>query len=123
MTLFDECREALSNDFEIVEGQAWQKAIDILNKYYFAKEGVTWSIIKHSDYDNIDKLISENSIKNETVFVFADDADIPLFKSNLTLISRNVYDVTALSPKLFIFNDKLIIQPLFPDDMFRLGIF
>lgn len=37
MTLFDECREALSADFNIVEGLAQQEALGILNKYPLAK--------------------------------------------------------------------------------------
>ena len=82
MTLFDECREALSADFNIVEGLAQQEALGILNKYPLAKGSVTWSEIRHSDYESFDEL----------------------------------------SPKLFIFNDEVIIQPLFPTDMFRLGI-
>jgi len=122
MTLFDECREALSADFNIVEGQAQQDALDILNKYLLAKGCITWSAIRYSDYESIDELLSANSVKNDEVFVFADDASIPLFRSKLSLIAENIYDVTALSPKLFIFNDEVIIQPLFPTDMFRLGI-
>ncbi|WP_436628689.1 CDI toxin immunity protein, partial [Escherichia coli] len=42
MTLFDECREALSADFNIVEGLAQQEALGILNKYPLAKGSVTW---------------------------------------------------------------------------------
>ncbi|MBE3280836.1 hypothetical protein IH669_23820, partial [Escherichia coli] len=119
MTLFDECREALSADFNIVEGLAQQEALGILNKYPLAKGSVTWSEIRHSDYESFDELLSANSVKNDDMFVFADDASIPVFRSNLRLIAENIYDVTALSPKLFIFNDEVIIQPLFPTDMFR----
>lgn len=122
MTLFDECREALSADFNIVQGLAQQEALGILNKYPLAKGSVTWSEIRHSDYESFDELLSANSVKNDDMFVFADDASIPVFRSNLRLIAENIYDVTALSPKLFIFNDEVIIQPLFPTDMFRLGI-
>ncbi|NUU64732.1 hypothetical protein HQN64_01220 [Enterobacteriaceae bacterium BIT-l23] len=122
MTLFDECREALSADFNMVEGKAQQEAIDILNKYPLVKGSVTWSVIKYSDYENIDALLSAHHIENDEVFVFADDADIPVFRSRLSLIAENIYDVTALSPKLFIFNNEVIIQPLFPTEMFRLGI-
>lgn len=122
MTLFDECREALSADFNIVEGQAQQEAVDILNNYPLAKGNITWSAIKHSDYENIDELLSGNPKINEDVFVFVDDMSIPVFRSKLSLIAENIYDVTALSPKLFIFNNEIIIQPLFPTDNFRLGI-
>ncbi len=122
MTLFDECREALSADFNMLEGKAQKEAIDILNKYPFAKGSVTWSEIKHSDYESIDALLSSHHIENDDVFVFADDANIPVFRSRLSLIAENIYDVTALSPKLFIFNNEVLIQPLFPTEMFRLGI-
>jgi hypothetical protein len=122
MTLFDECREALSADFNIVEGKAQQEAISILNKYPFAKGSIKWSEIKHLDYENIEALLNAYHMKNDDVFVFADDTDIPVFSSKLSLIAENIYDVTALSPKLFIFNDDVIIQPLFPTEMFRLGI-
>lgn len=81
-----------------------------------------WSAIKYSDYESIDALLSAHYIENDKVFVFADDVDIPVFRSNLRLIAKNIYDVIALSTKLFIFNDEIIIQPLFPTEMFRLGI-
>ncbi|MBD8109474.1 hypothetical protein [Erwinia persicina] len=122
MTLFDECREALSADFNMVEGKAQREAIDILKKYPFVKGNVVWSAMKYSDYESIDALLSAHFIENDKVFVFADDADIPVFRSNLRLIAKNIYDVIALSTKLFIFNDEIIIQPLFPTEMFRLGI-
>lgn len=122
MTLFDECREALSADFNIVEGQALQEALGILKKYPFAKGGVNWLAIKYSDFMSINELLRTHSVKNDDMFVLADDANIPVFRSKISLISENIYDVTALSPKLFIFNDEVIIQPLFPSDMFRLGV-
>lgn len=122
MTLFDECREALCADFYIVEGQDEQEVLGILNKYLFVKGNIFWSEIKYSDYDSIDELLNKNTIINDDVFVFVDDASIPVFRTKLSLIAENIYDVTALSPKLFIFNNEIIIQPLFPTDDFRLGI-
>jgi len=122
MTLFDECQEALSADFNMVDGKAQREAIDILRKYPFVKGNIMWSAIKYSDYESFDALLSAHYIENDKVFVFADDVDIPVFRSNLRLIAKNIYDVIALSTKLFIFNDEIIIQPLFPTEMFRLGI-
>ena len=122
MNLFDECREALSADFNIVEGTAQQEAFGILNKYLLAKESVNWSEIRHFDYEPFQELMSANSVKIDDMFVFADDQNIPVFRTKLRLIAENIYDVTALSPKLFIFNDEIIIQPLFSTDGFRLGI-
>ncbi|MGQ6445266.1 CDI toxin immunity protein, partial [Serratia sp. IR-2025] len=60
--------------------------------------------------------------KSYDVFVFVDDINIPIFRANLMLVAENIYDVTALSPKMFIFNNELILQPLFPTEIIRLGI-
>lgn len=122
MTLFEECKEALSADFSIVEGQVKKDAIDILNKYPFIKGNVTWSEVECSDYQNIDDLLNANPMKNNDVFVFVDDETIPIFRTKLGLIAENIYDVTALSPKIFIFNDSFILQPLFPTEIIRLGV-
>lgn len=122
MTLFQECQEALSADFGIVEGQEKKEVVDIFNKYPFVSGGVSWPEIEYSDYENIVDLLNIDFMKNADVFVLVDDASIPIFRSNLSLIAENIYDVTALSPKLFIFNNEIILQPLFPTEMFRLGI-
>ena len=122
MTLFDECKEALLADFNIVSGNEEKKAIDLLYNYPIATGGVLWKEIKYTDYDDLYNVLSANTIKNHDVFVLADDADIPLFRTNIKLIAENVYDVTALSPTLFIYNDEIIIQPLFPSETFRVGL-
>jgi len=122
MTLFEECQEALSADFGIAEGQEKKEAIDVFNKYPFVSGAISWPEIEYSDYENIDDLLNISLMKNANVFVLVDDASIPIFRTNLSLIAENIYDVTALSPKLFIFNDEIILQPLFPTEMFRLGI-
>jgi hypothetical protein len=121
MTLFEECREVLGDYFSIMEGQAKRNSLDIFNQYPQAKGNVDWSKINYSDYMGFDELLEKSVIESEDVFVLADDAGIPIFKTRLTLIAENVYDVTSLSPKLFIFNDEIIIHPLFPTDMVRLG--
>ncbi|MDN4629756.1 CDI toxin immunity protein [Erwinia sp. PsM31] len=122
MTLFDECKEALLVDFNIVIGSEERKAIDMLYNYPVAAGGVLWKEIKYSDYDDLYGVLNANLVKNHDVFVLADDADIPLFRTNIKLIAENVYDVTALSPKLFIYNDEIIIHPLFPSESFRVGL-
>lgn len=122
MTLFDECKEVLSADFEVLEGQRERDALDILYNFPFANGNLLWSDLKHSDYEDINDLISDNHNKNYDVFVFVDDIRIPIFRSNLALIAENIYDVMALSPKIFIFNNELILQPLFPTEIVRLGI-
>lgn len=120
MTLFDECKEALSADFEVLEGQREKNALDILYSFPFANGNLLWTDFKYSDYEDINDFISDN--KNYDVFVFVDDINIPIFRTNLWLIAENIYDVTALSPKIFIFNNELILQPLFPTEIVRLGI-
>lgn len=122
MSLFEECKEALGDDFNVLEGTAYQDAIDILHSFPFAQGDVIWSEINSSEYESIDALLNSNPIGNKDVFVFADDVSIPVFRTRLSLICENVYDVVALSPKLFIFNDEVILKPLFPTEMFRLGM-
>lgn len=122
MTLFDECKEALSADFHILEGQCEKEAINILYQYPFVNGNVSWLELNYIDYEDINAFIANNHNENDYVFVFVYEIGIPVFRSTLTLIAENIYDVTALSPKLFIFNDKLILQPLFPTETIRLGI-
>lgn len=122
MTLFEECKEVLSADFSIVEGEYEKVALSILNSYPFEKGNILWGELGYIDYESIDAFLDTKKIKSTDVFVLIDNADIPVFKTNLILLSENIYDVTALSPKLFIFNNEMILQPLFPDEMFRAGI-
>jgi hypothetical protein len=85
----------------------------------FSNGNILWAEFNYVDYEDINELISDNNNKNYDVFVFVDDINIPIFKTNLALIAENIYD-PALSPKIFIFNDKLILQPLFPNETIRL---
>lgn len=121
MTLYDECKEALSTDFDVLEGQREKEALNILYKFPFSNGNILWAELNYVDYEEINKLISDNHNKNYDVFVFVDDINTPIFKTNLVLIAENIYDVTALSPKIFIFNNELILQPLFPNETIRLG--
>ena len=122
MNLFDECKEALGADFEVLEGQREKDALNILYKFPFINGNLLCDDFNYSDYEDINHLISDCYNKKHDVFVFVDNINIPVFRTNLVLVAENIYDVTALSPKLFIFNNELIIQPLFPTDIIRLGI-
>lgn len=122
MTLFEKCQEALSADFGIVEGQEKKEALDIFNKYPFVRGAISLPEIEYSDYEDIDDLLNISFMKNSDVFVLVDDASIPIFRTNFSLIAENIYDVTALSPKLFIFNNEFILQALFATETFRFGI-
>ncbi|WP_145339216.1 hypothetical protein [Pantoea sp. PSNIH1] len=121
MTLFDECKEALFSDFHLLIGDEENNAIDLLNKYPITPRGVVWNEMEYSDYDNFYDVLNVSTVKNQDVFVLTDNADIPIFRTNIKLVAENVYDVTALSPKLFIYNNEIIIQPLFPSERFRVG--
>ncbi|WP_329907770.1 hypothetical protein [Serratia quinivorans] len=122
MTLFEECKEALHTDFNIVDGECKNDVVEIFGSYPFVAGNVDWSKIKHSDYESIDDILRSDFIRIDDVFVIVDDSSVPIFRTKLKLIAENVYDVTALSPKLFIFNSEIILQPLFPTEIFRLGI-
>ncbi|MGD8107004.1 hypothetical protein ACQE32_10165 [Pantoea sp. FN0302] len=122
MTLFDECKEALRTDFSVVEGEYEKIAINILKSYPFVNGAVRWDDIKYSDYENADRLLEMNFMPGESVFVLADDIGISIFKTNLKIVLENIYDVTALSPKIFVFSKVFILQPLFPSEAIRLGL-
>ena len=120
MSLFEECKEALSADFTIIDKEE-ERVTTILEGYPFVSRNISWSEISFRDFETSDELLCQSRLKNEDVYVIADDANIPLFRTNLRLVLENIYDVAALSPKMFIFNENLILQPLFPTDALRLG--
>ena len=71
----------------------------------------------------MEDIVNDLSIlSNKFLYVLADNADVPVFRSNLKVIMDNIYDVSALSPKVFIFNQEVIIEPLFPSDNLRVGL-
>ncbi|MGR1198701.1 CDI toxin immunity protein [Aeromonas hydrophila] len=119
MNLFEECKNALNAYFYVIEGVACKDVMNILNRYPLSNGYMDWSKIKYKDCESVNELLNSNIIRNDDVFVFADDSSIPIFRTKLKLIAENIYDVTALSPKLFIFNNEVILQPLFPDDRVR----
>ena len=121
MTLFEECKEALKDDFSILDDE--HKAIKILDSFPIHNNYIMWSEIKYGDYEDMEDLISDLSVlHNKSLYVIADSHNVPVFKSNLKLIIENVYDVSALSPKVLIFNEEVIIEPLFPSYTLRVGL-
>ncbi|ADO50539.1 hypothetical protein [[Enterobacter] lignolyticus] len=122
MTLFDECKEALSADFNIVAPEGLMEVMDIFNKYPLHNGNILWSSVDFKDYDTADALLDEDILGTASAFVIADDASIPVFRTNFNLVLENIYDVMAICPKIFIFNDDVILHPLFPTDMIRLGV-
>lgn len=122
MTLFDECRELLKADFDVVEGDKLSLVMDIFHQYPWHSGDLIWSEMDFSDYELTHGMLIGSGLGNETVFVIADDADVPVFRTHLQLIVDNIYDVIAISPNLFIFNDKIMIKPLFPHNFIRFGL-
>ena len=120
MSLFEECKEALSADFTIIDKEE-ERVTTILEGYPFVSGNISWSEISFRDFETSDELLCQSWLKNENVYVIADDANIPIFRTNLRLVLEKIYDVAALSPKMFIFNERMILQPLFPTDALRLG--
>ena len=121
MTLFEECKEALKEDFHIVEDK--QKAIEIVQTFPITYNYIMWSELSYKDYDCMEDIVNDlSNLSNKSLYVLADNADVPVFRSNLKVIMENIYDVSALSPKVFIFNQEVIIEPLFPSDNLRVGL-
>lgn len=118
MTLFEECKAALKADFHIVEGEQEKAAINILSGYLSPHGGVAWSEMDPADHESLDAILNSGLLNNQPVFVLA---DIPVFKTNVKLIAENIDDVTALCPVLYIFNEEIILQPLFPTGKIRAG--
>lgn len=122
MTLFKECKELLKADFDVVEGDNLSRVMDILHQYPWYSGNLIWSEMDFRDYEITHEMFNGSGLGNETVFVIADDADVPVFRTHLQLIVDNIYDVIAISSNLLIFNDKIIIKPLFPHDFIRFGL-
>lgn len=64
MNLFDECKEALGADFEVLEGQREKDALNILYKFPFINGNLLWDDFNYSDYEDINHLISDCYNKN-----------------------------------------------------------
>lgn len=122
MTLFEECKELLKTDFNVVEGDDLSAIMDIFHQYPWHSGNLRWSEMDFSDYELSHDMFNGGCLGNETVFVIADDANVPVFRTHLQLIVDNIYDVIAISPNLFIFNDKIMIKPLFPHNYIRFGL-
>lgn len=120
MTLFEECKEALERDFNLVDNE--KEIIKLLQTFPLKESYMVWNRIDYRDYDCMEELLSDLSDLSKIHFyVLADNEKIPIFKSNLKLIIDNIYDVMALSSKVYIFNENVVIQPLFPSDTLRVG--
>lgn len=121
MTMFDECREALGANFFNVQKDIEQDAMKILHDFPFEGGSILWAKIEYVDLSDPHEILNISGLANEIVYILADNADIPIFATKISSFIENIYDVISLSPKIFIFNENLVIQPLFPDEKIRLG--
>ena len=94
MTLFDECIEALSDDFSLLTEEEEKEVLNIFYKYPFEygnidklKEGVV--TLK---FDKLIKLVEEK-LKSSEVYVLADINGVPIFKTNLFLALEKIDDI------------------------------
>ena len=111
MTLFDECIEALSDDFSLLTEEEEKEALNIFYKYPFEygnidklKEGVV--TLK---FDKLIKLVEEK-VNSSEVYVLADINGVPIFKTNLFLALEKIDDISALSTKVFLLGDGYLAQ-------------
>ena len=111
MTLFEECVEALSDDFSLLTEEDEKEVLNIFYKYPFEygnidklKEGVV--TLK---FDKLIKLVEEK-VKSSEVYVLADINGVPIFKTNLFLALEKTDDISALSTKVFLLGDGYLAQ-------------
>ena len=111
MTLFEECVEALSDDFSLLTEEDEKEVLNIFYKYPFEygnidklKEGVV--TLK---FDKLNKLVEEK-VKSSEVYVLADINGVPIFKTNLFLALEKIDDISALSTKVFLLGDGYLAQ-------------
>lgn len=111
MTLFEECVEALSDDFSLLSEEKEKEVLNIFYKYPFEygnidklKEGIV-----SLEFDKLIKLVEEK-VKSSEVYVLADINGIPIFKTNLFLALEKIDDISALSTKVFLLGDGYLAQ-------------
>ena len=111
MTLFEECIDALSDDFSLLTEEKEKEVINIFYKYPFEygninklKEGIV-----SLEFDKLIKLVEEK-VKSSEVYVLADINVVPIFKTNLFLALEKIDDISALSTKVFLLGDGYLAQ-------------
>ena len=103
MTLFDECEEALSEDFHLLSEDEKEQVLKEFYKYPFEYGSIDKDSkkIKILNPDRLIELI-EKKIINQNVYVLADINDVPIFKTNLLLALDKLDDISVLSTRVFI---------------------
>lgn len=121
--LFEECRIALGKDFQLIAKEKEEFIFKQLDEYLTCYGTVDWSKLTTHEYVEISALIQSNNLINGSdVYIVADTSDVPVFESKLNTVLNNFADVTALSCKVFIFNQSFIIQEQFPSSTIKVGL-
>ena len=119
MTLFEECKQALSSNIRILDVKESRNILILLGNLIKDDNLGGWNDIEYVDYDKLEDLSIELKGYDTNVYVVADDKDIPVFQTNLQLALENFYDISSLSTKIFIFNSEELLFPLFPTEGIR----
>ena len=103
MTLFDECKEALLENFHLLSEDEKEQVLKEFYTYPFEYGSIDKDSkkIKILDLDRLIELI-EKKIINQNVYVLADINDVTVFKTNLLLALDKLDDISALSTRVFI---------------------
>lgn len=110
MNLYEECKESLGVNFISLSINEVKEASNMLKKHL--NEIVNYEYIDFYDIDTLqERLFYYN---DEKFVIISDNAEVPIFASTLSAIFANIYDIMALSPQIYVFNDKVLIHSLFP---------
>ncbi|OOF43910.1 hypothetical protein BKK50_03830 [Rodentibacter rarus] len=111
MTLFDECKDALSSDFHLLSLEEEKYVLEKFYKYPFEYGNInkTSNTINAFHFNELMKLIDEKEISSK-VYILSDMKGIPIFKTNLLLALSKIDDISALSTKVFILGDGYLAQ-------------
>lgn len=130
MTLYEECLEALENNYEILTEDEKNKILnDFENKFKFTNWGrIDWNKIMAKvqvDYatEIKPKLMNNTSKDSINVYIIWDEINLPILKSDLSTIIDVIDDVTAVSfdTWLFLPNEGVTIE-FYHDGEITIGI-
>ena len=62
MSLFEECKQALSADFTIIDKEE-ERVTTILEGYPFVSGNISWSEIRFRDFETSDELLCQSWLK------------------------------------------------------------
>lgn len=107
MTLYEECLEALRNNYTILSNDDGNKILSELeDKFPFTNwNRIDWNkIIKKEQVKSALDIKEELTSYNSTVYIIWDEATLPIIKSDLFSVIDAIDDVTAVSFDTWIFS-------------------